>query len=147
MTYYGTTPPPEPPREKSAAGVIISGSVAATVVILGIVAVSLVGCPSYSVYTAHKRGEAELAQAQQNRQIRVQEAQAAYEAADFTAKAEIRKAEGVAQANAIMEKSLGGPEGYLRWKYIEMLEENKTHQVIYLPTEAGLPILEAGKAR
>ncbi len=102
--------------------------------------------PSYRVYNARKTGEAELAQADGNRQIRVQEAKAAYESADYLAKAEIRKAEGVAKANKIMADSLGGPEGYLRWKYIEMLQETagKGQTTVYVPTEAGLPITEAG---
>lgn len=101
--------------------------------------------PSYRVYSARKTGEAELAQADGNRQIRVQEAKARAEAAVYDAQAEITKARGVAQANKIMADSLGGPEGYLRWKYIEMLQETKPAQTIYVPTEAGLPILEAGK--
>lgn len=90
------------------------------------------------------KGEAELAQAESNRRIRTLEAQAKLDSAKMTAQAEVIKAQGVAQANKIMAESLGGPEGYLRWKYIEMLEENQTHQIIYIPTEAGLPVLEAG---
>ena len=104
--------------------------------------------PQYNVYAARKHGEAELARASQNRQVRVQEAQARYEAADFDAKTDIRRAQGVAQANRIIADSLGGPEGYLRWRYIEMLQETSKeggHQIIYLPTEAGLPLLEAGR--
>jgi regulator of protease activity HflC (stomatin/prohibitin superfamily) len=106
------------------------------------------GCslnPEYRVYAARKEGEAELAQADGNRQIKVQEAKALFESADYKARAEVREAQGVAQANEIMKSSLGGTEGYLRWKYINMLQESKDKQVIYIPTEAGLPILEAGK--
>lgn len=113
-----------------------------------IAAAGLSGCgvyPPYRVWEQRQQGMAELARADGNRQIRVQEAKALYESADYTAKAEVRKAEGVAQANQIMSASLGGPEGYLRWKYIEMLQENKNATTIYVPTEAGLPILEAGK--
>ncbi len=40
--------------------------------------------------------------------------------------------------------SLGGPEGYLRYLYIQNLEDSKG-QIIYVPTEGGLPILEAGQ--
>jgi regulator of protease activity HflC (stomatin/prohibitin superfamily) len=108
----------------------------------------LVGWPQYSVFAARKHGEAELARATQNRQVRVQEALAKFEAADYDAKAEVRRAQGVAAANKIIAESLGGPEGYLRWRYIEMLQETSDkggHQVIYLPTEAGLPLLEAGR--
>lgn len=101
--------------------------------------------PPYRVYNARKTGEAELAQADGNRQIKIQEAKAEFESADFKAKAEVRRAEGVAQANRIMSESLGGPGGYLRWKYIEMLQESRGTQTIYVPTEAGLPILEAGR--
>ena len=116
--------------------------------ILLIIVALLVGWPQYSVFAARKHGEAELARATQNRQVRVQEAMAKFEAADFDAKAEVRRAQGVAQANKIIAESLGGPEGYLRWRYIEMLQETSEkggHQIIYLPTEAGLPLLEAGR--
>jgi len=108
----------------------------------------LVLWPQYNVYAQQKHGEAELARATQNRQVRVQEALAKFEAADYDAKTDVRRAEGVAKANKIIADSLGGPEGYLRWRYIEMLQETSAqggHQIIYIPTEAGLPLLEAGK--
>jgi len=103
--------------------------------------------PQYKVYSQRMLGQAELQRAESNRQIKVREAQAAYDAADLTAKAEIRRAEGVAEANRIIADSLDGAEGYLRWRYIEMLENTSGsgRDVIYIPTEAGLPILEAGK--
>jgi regulator of protease activity HflC (stomatin/prohibitin superfamily) len=114
---------------------------------LGIVLFLLVW-PQYNVWAQQKHGEAELARATQNRQVRVQEALAKFEAADYDAKTDVRRAEGVAKANTIIANSLGGPEGYLRWRYIEMLQETSAqggHQIIYIPTEAGLPLLEAGK--
>ncbi len=119
----------------------------AAIVAVGLLAL-LIGGPQYNVYAQTKHGEGELARATQNRQVRVQEALAKFEAADYDAKTDVRRAQGVAQANRIIADSLGGPEGYLRWRYIEMLQEtsqNGGHQIIYLPTEAGLPILEAGK--
>jgi regulator of protease activity HflC (stomatin/prohibitin superfamily) len=122
--------------------------VGVTLALMALLAALLVVLPNYSVYAARKHGQAELARASQNRQVRVQEALARYEAADYDAKAEIRRAQGVAQANRIIADSLGGPEGYLRWRYIEMLQETAQsggHQIIYIPTEAGLPILEAGR--
>ena len=90
----------------------------------------------------------ELARAEQNRKIRVYEAQARMDSAKLNAQAEVAAAQGVAQANRIIADSLGGPEGYLRWRYIEMLNEtgkNSGRDVIYVPTEAGLPILDAGR--
>jgi regulator of protease activity HflC (stomatin/prohibitin superfamily) len=84
----------------------------------------------------------------QNRRIRVLEAQAALDAARLTAQAEVERARGTNEANRIMAESLGGPENYLRWAYIDMLRETadqQDRQIIYIPTEAGMPILEAGR--
>lgn len=121
-------------------------------VILGIaslIAGAFWAWPSYNVYRAQMVGKAELARAEQNRKIRVYEAQARMDSAKLNAQAEVAAAQGVAQANKIIADSLGGPEGYLRWRYIEMLNETgkdgQRRDVIYVPTEAGLPILEAGR--
>lgn len=120
------------------------------IAILTLCAISMTACdafPPYRVYNARKTGEAELAQADGNRQIAIQEAKAKLESSDYTAQAEVIKAQGVAKANSIMEQSLGGPEGYLHWKYIEMLQETagKGQTTIYVPTEASIPIMEAGQ--
>lgn len=100
---------------------------------------------TFRVYSAGQAGKAELAQAEYNRQIIVRQAQAKKDAATLEAEAEVLRADGVAKANAIVAGGLGGPEGYLRYLYIHMLSENTDKQIIYIPTEAGLPILEAGK--
>lgn len=123
-------------------GLSIGGFV--LVLVFGVIALAMTGCPQYNVYAAKKQGEAELAQADQNRQIAVQEAKAKFESADYEARAEIRRAEGVAQANKIIGDSLKNNEAYLRYLYVNNLEKTKD-QVIYVPTEAGLPILEAGR--
>ena len=120
---------------------------------IGIVVIAGIGgctyyAPQYNVYQQRMEGEAKFAEAESSRKIKVLEAQAAKDSASLTAEAEVLRAQGVAQANKIIADGLGGPEGYLRWRYIEMLE-NTGHaggrDVIYIPTEAGLPILEAGK--
>lgn len=102
------------------------------------------GCPMYTVYSARLAGEAELAQAQQNRQIAVNEAQAKKDAAILLAEAEVERAKGVAAANAIIASGLGGPEGYLRYLWIQTLND-ENNKIIYVPTEANLPILEAAR--
>lgn len=89
-------------------------------------------------------GKAQLAEAEQNRQIAVQEAQALKDSASLKAEAEVIRAEGVAKANAIIADGLNGHEEYLRYLWIQGLENNP-QAVIYIPTEAGLPIMEAGK--
>ena len=116
------------------------------VAILG--ALVLIGLPTYNVYSKQMAGKAAYEQAVQDRRIRVLEAQAALDSAKLTAQAEVERARGVNEANRIMAESLGGPENYLRWSYIHMLEETAGKQgreVIYIPTEAGMPILEAGQ--
>lgn len=104
----------------------------------------LYGCPMYGVYEQRLTGEAELARAQQNRQIAVNEAQAKMDAAKLLAEAEVERAKGVAAANKIIAEGLGGPEGYLRYLWIQTLDNNN-NKVIYVPTEGNLPILEAGR--
>ena len=105
------------------------------------------GYPKYRVYERDLAGKAELAQAQANRQIRIAEAEAHQEAAKHLAQAEIERARGVAEANRIIGASLHDNEDYLRYLWIHNLEIAQDHgaQVIYVPTEANLPILEANR--
>jgi len=100
--------------------------------------------PIYGVWQQGLKGEAELRRAEQNRKITIQEAMAKLEAADYLNQAEVMRAEGVAKANEIVQEGLGGPEGYLRYLWINGLEGNQA-SIIYVPTEAGIPILEAGR--
>lgn len=88
-------------------------------------------------------GRARFAEAEQSRRIRVEEARAQLEAEKLNAKSEIERAKGVAEANKIIGNSLKGNESYLRYLWIQNMNTDK--EVIYIPTEAGLPILEAGK--
>lgn len=111
---------------------------------LAVVIAILAGCPYYNVWQQGLHGKAELARAQQNRMIKVQEAEAAKESATLLADAEVLRAAGVAKANVIIGDSLKGNEAYLRYLWIHQLAETK-NQIIYVPTEASLPILEAGK--
>lgn len=122
-------------------------------VVLGIVLLmvltvgSMAGCPAYNVYSSTKLGEAELARAQQNRQIAVQEAQAKFESAKLLAQAEVERAKGVAAANLIIAQGLKGNEEYLRYLWIvdvaAQAKGDKT--VVYIPTEANMPIMEAAR--
>ena len=101
--------------------------------------------PIYKVWKAEKTGEAEYAQAEQNRKITILEAQAFMESATLKAEAEIERAKGVAEANKIIAGSLQGNESYLRYLWIDKLSDNPN--VIYVPTEASLPLLEAGRLK
>lgn len=98
--------------------------------------------PIYSVWEQRKHGEAELARAESNRQIAILEAKAKEESSKSLAQAEIIRARGVAEANKIIGDSLKENEGYLRYLWIQGLQTNNM-QVVYVPTEANLPILES----
>ena len=103
------------------------------------------GCAAYNhyrVYSAEQAGKAVLAEAQSSRQVKTLEAKAQMESATMLAQAEVARAKGAAEANHILQNSLGGPEGYLRYLQIQALGDTKA-SLIYVPTEAGLPVTEA----
>lgn len=117
-------------------------------VFFGVVGGLWYGWKNVSVWSASMSGEAILAEAKYSRQVRVQEAQAKQDAAELEGQAELTRAEYAARANKQLADGLGGSEAYLRYMYIRMLEEqgsNSNKQIIYIPTEAGMPILEAGR--
>ncbi len=117
-----------------------------TFLLSALCALGMWGCPRYNVYEQSLKGEAELARATQNRQIKTQEAMAMKESAKMLGEAEVERARGVAEANKIIGESLHNNEAYLRYLWINGLKDNgHAPQVIYVPTEAGLPILEAGR--
>lgn len=122
------------------------GAIAAVVASL-LIGSCMFGYPQYKVYSQRMDGEAELAQAEFSKQVQVKDAQAKKESAQSFADAEVIRAQGVAKANAIIGESLKGNDAYLRYLWINKLadSENKHGQVIYVPTEAGLPILEANR--
>lgn len=102
------------------------------------------GIPKYRIYVQTMRGEAMLREAEWTKKVAIEEARAKEESATLEAKAEIARAKGVAEANTIIGDSLKDNSEYLRYLWINGLKSDGT-QVIYVPTEAGLPILEAGK--
>lgn len=120
-----------------------SGVVVGTIV--GGIALLMWGLPQYHVWRQGQDGAAELARAEQNRRIAVLEAQARLESEELNAQAEVARARGVAEANSIIADGLGGSEGYLRYLWIQAIDENGS-DLIYIPTEANMPILEAGRA-
>lgn len=101
-------------------------------------ALGLYGCPQYTVYEQQLAGEAELKRAEQNRQILVQQATAEREAAKARAEAiEVVGAAAKAFPEYRQQEFIGA--------FAEALKEGKMNQIIYVPTEANIPIIEAGK--
>lgn len=64
--------------------------------------------------------------------------------ATMDAKIAVADANGVAESNKIIAGSI--TEAYLRYMFIKNLSSTEK-QVIYVPTEANLPILEAGRSK
>lgn len=119
------------------------GTLAAWMIVICI-CLGMYGCPKYKVWEQRLQGEAELARADSNRKIQTLEAEASKQSASALADAEVIRAEGVAKANKIVAEGLGGPEGYLRYLWIHSMDRG-ANQIIYVPTETGLPILEANR--
>jgi uncharacterized membrane protein YqiK len=104
------------------------------------------GGPRYQVYVQRKMGEARLAEAESSRKIAIQEAEAKMESAKMLAAAEVERARGVAEANKIIGESLQNNESYLRYLWINNMDDQGA-TIVYIPTEAGMPILEAGRLK
>lgn len=112
--------------------------------ICALVVTMMWGCPKYNVYSQRMEGESVLAHAQASKEVAVSEARAKMESAALLAQADTIRAHGVARSNEIIGASLRNNEAYLHWLWIDNIEKNP-QAVIYVPTEANLPILEAGK--
>ena len=109
-------------------------------IIVAFVGVALWGMPKYKVYSKELNGKAQLKEAEWNKQITIEEAKAEKESAQLKADAEVIRARGIAEANEIIGASITA--NYLKYRFIEGLHDGSS-EVIYVPTEAGLPILEA----
>jgi predicted Holliday junction resolvase-like endonuclease len=121
--------------DKEKKSVIILGFI-----ILLILTIILWGLPKYKVYSKELNGKSQLKEAEWSRKIAIEEAAAEKESAKLKADAEVIRAQGIAEANAIIAGSI--TEEYIRYKFVEGLNDGNT-EVIYVPTEANLPILEA----
>lgn len=114
------------------------------IVVLGIIGTLLWGVPKYRIYRQDLRGQAELRESEWTKKILIEEANAKKESAALLAEAEVIQASGVARANEIIGNSLRDNEGYLQYLWIKGLQDGSS-EVIYVPTEAQIPILEAGR--
>lgn len=106
-------------------------SVSSLALFLGLSAAVAFGYPQYKVWEQSKAGEAALAKATQDRQIKVQEA-------------EQEAASKQAEANRILGESIRQYPESMEQKWVEAIEKT-SNQVIYLPTEASVPITESAR--
>lgn len=116
---------------------------AALLVVLLIVGGCMAGMPRYNLYKAETA-----------KRERIAEAKAESDAAQYTAEKQVEiakadravreeEAKGIANATETINASLT-PE-YITWYFIDQLD-NFEGQVIYVPTEGGVPVMEAGRA-
>ena len=107
---------------------------------------SCVGVPYYNVWEQEMSGKAEFAKAEQNRKIRIEEAKANLESEKLNAQSEIERAKGAAEAIKIENGAITPTYIQYLWVRQQNLSGNNS-KIIYIPTEAGLPLLEAGRSK
>ena len=95
------------------------------------------GWPHYKVWKQGMDGQAALAEAEQSKMIQVQ-----------VAKAELESAKLRAEAIKLVGQAAKDYPEYRKQEFIgafgEALRDGKIQQIIYVPTEANIPIVEAG---
>ena len=119
----------------------------ATIIFLTLlIGFALWGFPHYQVYVRRMSGQGELEKQEFSKRVMIEDARARMEAAKLLSQAEIERAYGVAEANQIIGESLQDNEAYLRYLWVQGLHDGSS-EIIYVPTEANLPILEASRLR
>ena len=112
-------------------------------VVIAIIVGLMFGIPKYNVWQQEMEGKAEMARAEQNRMILVEEAKAKLEAEKLNAQAEIERAKGMAEAMEIENGKLTST--YNQYLFIRTLEKisdkGSLPQIIYTPTEGMIPVM------
>ena len=116
----------------------LSLSALGIVAFLGFIILCMFGCPKYNVWQQGLAGQANLAKAEQTRKIQIEQAKAEKESAQIRA-----------DAIAIVGKAAKDYPEYRKQEFLgafaEALISDKIDQIIYVPTEANIPIMEAGR--
>lgn len=127
--------------KNSKALVIIFAFIAILVVVL------MVGLPVYNVWQQEMAGKAEMAKAEQNRKILIEEAKARLEAEKLNAQAEVERARGMAEAMKLENGTLNTT--YNQYLFIRTLEKladkGDLPQIIYMPSEGLVPVMDVSK--
>lgn len=123
--------------------IAVSVTLAMFAIVGGLVIAGIMwGVPKYKIYKQDLNGQAQLREATWTKKIKIEEAKARKESEVLNAESEIERAKGVAKATQLIGESLRENEQYLRYLWILGLQDGKS-EVIYIPTEANLPILES----
>lgn len=118
--------------------VILFGATAVVILVL------MFGLPLYNVWQQEMAGKAEMAKAEQNRKILIEEAKARLEAEKLNAQAEVERAKGMAEAMKLENGTLNTT--YNQYLFIRTLEKladkGDLPQIIYMPSEGLVPVLD-----
>lgn len=129
-----------------------------SVLVMAVIALSLTSCYDFNrkqnELDAESNGKAILLEAESSKKAKIEEAKAEKESAELLGEARIIEAKAKAksmvinsEAKAISIKiesdAIRGQNDLIRLKAVEAMYQNG--KFIYVPTEAGVPILEAGK--
>lgn len=118
--------------------IIVHIAVAVVVLIAMLMAV----LPVYGVWSKEQSGKAQLSEARYSKQTQLEQAKANLDSEKLNAQAEVERAKGAAEAIKIEGGQL--TDNYIKYLWVRNLENGKSEK-IYIPTEAGLPLLEARK--
>lgn len=117
---------------------IMSLSVIAVIAIVG---AGMFGLPKYNVWRSELQGRAEFVRAEQNRQIKIEEAKANLEAEKLNAEAEVERAKGAARAIEIENGKL--TDTYIKYLAVRQFNTDNA-KFIYIPAECGVvPVMES----
>lgn len=108
------------------------------IIIIAVILGLMFGLPRYKVWQQEMAGKARLAEATQSRQILIEQARAEKEAALLQAEAIKIMGEAAKKYPEYRQQEFIGAFG-------EALKAGKINQIIYVPTEGNIPILEAGR--
>ena len=112
--------------------------VSVIVSLIGLAALAMWGFPTYKVWQQGLSGQAALARASQERQILIEQAKAEKESASLRA-----------EAIEVVGKAAQEFPEYRQQEFLgafsEALKDGKMSQIIYVPTEANIPVMEAGR--
>lgn len=107
-----------------------------SILILVIILLLLFGWPHYKVWKQGMDGQASLAEAEQSKMIQVQ-----------VAKAELESAKLRAEAIKLVGQAAKDYPEYRKQEFIgsfgEALRDGRIQQIIYVPTEANIPIVDS----
>lgn len=125
-----------------------NGSTVASIVLLAVAVIGVAAFlfwffPTYNVWSKEQSGRAKLAEATFSKQTKLEEAKANLEAEKLNAQAEVERAKGAAESIKIEGGQL--TDEYIRYLWVRQQDNLNDKTVVYIPTEGGLPLLEAGK--